>query len=97
MSLIRYNDDYSKYEVVLPDGTHMEAEEVPEDGVDLIEHPDDPKQNFIVFLKTYDEEQSNIEPDSLYLMAPILDVETEEGCDFEEEDEAEAGPEPAEE
>ena len=69
---IRYNEDYSEYEVVLPDGTHLAAEPMPEDGIQIIEHPEDSKLNFLAVLSTYDDEESNLEPNTVYLLAPVI-------------------------
>ena len=84
---IRYNEEYSRYEVILPDGTHLEAEDIPEDGIDEIDHPDDPKQKFIVVLQTHVEEDG-YEPNTVYKLE-ALETETEDGCDFDAEDEGE--------
>jgi hypothetical protein len=91
---IRYNEDYSEYEVVLPDGTALAKEAVPEEGVDEIAHPDDPNQRFLVVLMTYDEEDGFYEPNTIYRVT-AEPTELEDGCDFDAED-AEDGEDPEE-
>lgn len=95
-SLIRYSEDYSTYEVVLPDGTHLEKEPQPDDGWEFVVHPDDPAQIFLAVLSVYDEAemQLNLKPNTLYRLSPI-ETETEDGCDFDAEDEEEEEGDPS--
>jgi hypothetical protein len=94
---IRYNEDYSEFQVVLADGTEFEPEDMPETGVTIIEHPDDIAQNFLVVLSTFDADDSNLDPNTIYLLTPVA-TQTEDNVEFEgdededEEEEAELPP-----
>jgi hypothetical protein len=94
---LRYNEDYSLFEAILPNGSEFDPEEVPDSGIQVIEDPDDPTQNYLAVLVNYDGDDSNLEANTLYQLTPIS-TDIEDNCEFEEvedeegeeEDEAEA-------
>jgi hypothetical protein len=97
---IRYNEDFSEYSVVFPDGEESDAVEVPDDGLQVVEN-EAGDQSMLAVLLNFDDSESNLEKNALYALSPI-DTEVEEGVEFEdaedeeEDEEQETATEPAE-
>jgi hypothetical protein len=85
---LRYNEDYSLFEAILPNGSEFDPEEVPDSGIQVIEDPDDPTQNYLAVLVNYDGDDSNLEANSLYQLIKVS-TDIEDNCDLEVPDETE--------
>ena len=87
---VRYNDDYSEFQLVLDDGTEYDVLEVSEAGIDVMDDNEDPAKNYLVVHSTFDgsdEEggSSNLQPATVYQLLAVP-TEIEEDVEFPEED-----------
>lgn len=94
-SKIRYNEDFTEYSIVFPDGTETDACELPESGIEFHEH-EDTDELLVAVLLNFDDEDSALEKNRIYRLTP-METEVEEGVEFEDEEADEEEGEGAEE
>jgi hypothetical protein len=76
-----YNDDGTQFGFVAPDGSEFELDAVPDEGVTIVEDPDNGNM-LLIALSNYEGE--DLEPNTIY---QLIECETElDGEDEEEED-----------